>query len=196
MSPRLPLPLRPAVPLVLAWVRHEVRQGAQQARPVDSFGFPRLGRYFSAQTLARARAVVGRPLPVGPFGGLGLSRLQERVANGTAGITLLDTFFVIPERAGDESLFFHELVHVVQWDHLGPEAFVEAYGHGLITQGYARCPLEVMAYAHEARFHRGARPYDVEAEIRAGLTPPPIPPPRGRGWGRGHRPPRPGSAGG
>jgi len=37
------------------------------------------------------------------------------------GITYLDTFFSREEGRGNESLHFHELVHVLQWQLLGPK---------------------------------------------------------------------------
>jgi hypothetical protein len=34
-------------------------------------------------------------------------------------------------RVADESLYFHELIHLVQWRLLGPERFLAAYASGL-----------------------------------------------------------------
>ena len=62
----------------------------------------------------------------------------------------------------DESLHFHELVHVVQWQHLGPERFIMAYALGhLISGGYRTNPLEAMAYGLQARFDANAPAFDV-----------------------------------
>jgi hypothetical protein len=165
----LPRLLRPAVPVVVAWCRRQVRAGAAQARPIASLSFERLGKFYSAETLARAKVVVGAPLPGLPVPRVALRALRALAQGEYSAITLLDTFFVVPERAEDEALFFHELVHVVQWAHLGERGFVEAYAAGVLEGGYAGCPLERMAYVHEARFEGGAAPYDVEAEIRAEL---------------------------
>ena len=62
----------------------------------------------------------------------------------------------------DESLHFHELVHVVQWQHLGPERFIMAYALGhLLSGGYRTNPLEEMAYGLQARFDANAPAFDV-----------------------------------
>jgi hypothetical protein len=83
-----------------------------------------------------------------------------------AAITNLDTFFVRAEQTWDESLHFHELVHVVQRQILGPERFL-----GLYADGLERCanPLEVIAYDFQDWFDAGCKPLDVEAEVRRRL---------------------------
>ena len=54
----------------------------------------------------------------------------------------------------DEGLYFHELMHVVQWRMLGPERFLAAYADGLEKFGYRNSPLEAMAYDAQAAFAR------------------------------------------
>ena len=87
-----------------------------------------------------------------------------------AGITYLDTFFVVADQARDESLHFHELVHVIQWRILGPERFLWLYADGLERFGYRNSPLEVVAYDLQDRFDAGGEPFDVEAEVRRRLS--------------------------
>lgn len=87
-----------------------------------------------------------------------------------SGITFKDTYFLHPDAAADESVHFHELVHVVQWQSLGPKAFLLSYAAGLLEHGYLDCPLERMAYDHQIRFDAVHRGYDVEAEVRAALA--------------------------
>ena len=83
------------------------------------------------------------------------------------GITFLDTYFLLPSGADDESLHFHELIHVVQWQVLGPKAFLLIYAADLAARGSLHSPLERMAYDHQRRFDAGESPYSVEAEVRA-----------------------------
>jgi hypothetical protein len=81
----------------------------------------------------------------------------------------LDTYFVLWHEAERESLHFHELVHVDQWQVLGLARFLALYAEGLEKQGYRYGPLEVMAYDHEARFNSNGEPYAVEAAVRQQL---------------------------
>ena len=83
-----------------------------------------------------------------------------------SGITYLDTYFLLPDAAGDESLHFHELIHVVQWQALGPKDFLLAYAAGLVEQGYLESPLERIAFYHQRRFDSAELPYPVESEVR------------------------------
>jgi hypothetical protein len=84
-----------------------------------------------------------------------------------AGITYRDTFFI--SRSDEtESLHFHELVHVVQWERLGVDDFLLAYGVGIIQSGYRNSPLEEMAYSLEEDFDRARLPADLVQRIRRG----------------------------
>ena len=77
-----------------------------------------------------------------------------------AGVTYKHTFFV---RTGEqtESLYFHELVHIVQWDRLGVDNFLFAYAVGLLQYGYMQSPLEQMAYQLQVRFEQRRVPENL-----------------------------------
>jgi hypothetical protein len=70
------------------------------------------------------------------------------------------------ESLDTESVYFHELVHAVQWHTLGAD-FLLVYGAGLMTYGYANSPLEVMAFDLQCEFDRGAPMHDTGATISA-----------------------------
>jgi len=55
---------------------------------------------------------------------------------------------------------------VVQWDHLGVDRFLMAYGAGLMQFGYRRSPLEAMAYAMQDDFDRANLPEDLMGGIQ------------------------------
>ena len=86
-----------------------------------------------------------------------------------AGTTYKDTYFIKRQNCFDESLHFHELVHVVQWDYLGVEKFLLAYALGLINHGYVNSPLEVMAYGLKQYFIQNPDLFAVEDVIRSEL---------------------------
>jgi len=77
-----------------------------------------------------------------------------------AGVTYKNTFFVTSGQQR-ESLYFHEIVHVVQWDRLGVDNFLLAYGIGLLQHGYEQSPLEQMAYHLQATFDQGRIPQNL-----------------------------------
>jgi hypothetical protein len=66
----------------------------------------------------------------------------------------------------DESLHFHELVHIVQWQLLGPEQFILSYALALAEFGYSRNPFEEIAYELQDRFARHEPPFPVEAAVK------------------------------
>jgi hypothetical protein len=106
-------------------------------------------------------------VPVPPLGDMGLPEFAKFQDGTYDGITYLNTYFVRDFRADDESLHFHELVHVIQWQHLGPDRFLMAYAAGYLAAGnYRDNPLEAMAYDLQDQFDAGGRIQDVERSIR------------------------------
>jgi len=161
---------RAAYPLIFGWIQKTLTQFASAARPVSSLGFRRLPGYYGDGILNNAKVVVVPMVPVPPLSAMGLDRFADFERMSTAGITYLDTFFVVADQARDESLHFHELVHVIQWRVLGPERFLWLYADGLERFGYRNSPLEVVAYDLQDRFDAGGEPFEVQAEVRRRLS--------------------------
>ena len=157
------------------WIGHTLAAHAAKARTTASFNFPGLSAYYSRALLARAEVVLVDRVPTPPLSSIGLSRFADFENLDASGITYLDTYFIRRHEAGRESLHFHELVHVIQWQVLGAEKFLALYADGLEKHGYRNSPLEVMAYDHEARFNASPVPYDVEREVRIQLSRLPLP---------------------
>lgn len=68
-----------------------------------------------------------------------------------AAITFVDT--VVSHEPFTDTLLFHELVHVVQYETLGLEGFANKYVTGFLSGGsYEAIPLEMNAYQLDARF--------------------------------------------
>jgi hypothetical protein len=156
-------------PLVFSWIQQTVADHAGRAWPVASAHFPRLPAYFQPATLASARFVAVAATPTPPLSELGLDQFADFENIAAAGITYLDTIFVLESLVDDDALFFHELVHVIQWGILGPERFHLAYAEGLEQEGCRESPLEAMAYAAGDLFQSHARPFAVEEWVETQL---------------------------
>lgn len=109
-------------PALIQWLQQTLHQHASAARPVSSLGFKRLPEFYPAGTLTTSKVVAVQRIPVPPLSAMGLERFADFERMSTAGTTYLDTIFIRAKQAGNESLHFHELVHVVQWRILGPRA--------------------------------------------------------------------------
>jgi hypothetical protein len=105
--------------------------------------------------------------PFPPVSQFGLPEFASQEGRAFDGITFKSTLFVVRGRES-EALYFHELVHVVQWARLGVDKFVLAYGVGLLEFGYENSPLEKMAYTLEEEFKRGRVPRDLVRVIEEG----------------------------
>src|SRR6266567_334687 len=158
------------LPTISKWIQETLDAHAGNARPVVSFGFPRLPRYFSEQQLSTTNVVITDCLPVPPLSEWGLSEFSSFETQPMTGITYLDTYFLLTSAAADESVHFHELVHVIQWQMIGPREYLLQYAAGLAKHGYLGSPLEKVAYAHQHRFDVDSPSYSVEAEVRKQLV--------------------------
>lgn len=161
-------PLQEQLPNVCSWIDKILQQHRDVARPVTSFGFSRLPRYFEPSTLSRAHVVVLDSVPTPPLSALGLPQFSAFENMDADGITYKDVYFLKRQRAMVESLHFHELVHVVQWQLLGPERFILDYALGLAHKGYEDHPFEKMAYGLEDRFCR-YETFNVERQVQDDL---------------------------
>jgi hypothetical protein len=165
-----PEEFRALFPHVIGWIRQTLDAHASEAKSVASLRFPRLSRYFSEELLTSTKVVVIDRVPMPPLSSMGLSRFAEFVRRDYDGITYLDTFFVKRRSAAEERLHFHELIHVVQWRSLGPEAFLAAYAAGLEIFGYRDSPLESIAYNAEALFSQSDDLFDAEKLVTDQLS--------------------------
>jgi hypothetical protein len=147
---------RNILPSVVTWIESTIKENQDQAVSVSSLNYPRLVKALPPDLLSRARVVVVKgQVPFPP-----LSRM------GLPGITYKDTFFLNHLRQQQESLYFHELVHVIQWERLGVNNFLLTYGAGLMRFGYRDSPLEEMAFSLQTEFERGILPPDVVKVIK------------------------------
>lgn len=160
---------RAKYPLILGWIEATLAAHAGQARRVVDLNFPRLPAYFGHDLLAAAKVVTVDRLPVPPLSRMGLTQFADWERGDYAGITYLDTFFVVRGEVANEALHFHELVHVVQWRLLGPERFIAAYAAGLEAFGYRDSPLEATAYDLEEKFKATPVAFDAAKAIAASL---------------------------
>ena len=157
-----PEEFRAIFPLVHTWIRETLASHSNAAKPVSSQGFVRLPRYFSAKLLASTKFITIDKIPMPPLSKMGLTRFAQFESGDFDGVTYLDTFFLKRGRATDERLYFHELIHIVQWSLLGPERFLATYADGLEKYGYRDSPLEVMAYNAEATFVQSPNVFNAE----------------------------------
>ena len=155
------LKLRSALPSVHQWIDETLKKYNATSIPVIDLSFSRLKIALPFELLSKARVVVvNGKVPFPPLSQMGLPEFKEMENMTMAGITFKNTFFV-NQFHQTESLYFHELVHVVQWERLGANNFLLAYGVGLMNFGYQNSPLEKMAYSLQTDFDDGILPMNT-----------------------------------
>lgn len=155
-------------PYLTAWIETTLRNQTQYTYSVASARFARLPLYFLSVFLQRAKYVSASLIPIPPLTAMGLDQFAEFEQLNAEGITYLDTYFLREESIRSERLHFHELIHVAQWQALGPANFLRVYAEGLGRFGYRQSPLEVMAYEAERDFVCGVS-FDAELRVRVEL---------------------------
>jgi hypothetical protein len=126
--------------------------------------------FFPATLLDEVRIVRGRadePSFYRQLRSLGITNAPP--FSEMAGITFQDV--VVHAEPLTRPLLFHELVHVVQYRHLGLPGFAEHYVRGFLSGGsYEQIPLEKQAYELEARFASNpGKQFSVDADVQRRL---------------------------
>jgi hypothetical protein len=146
--------LHAALPQVKTWIDQFLADRASNARPVSSLGSERLAACFPQEFLDKSKVVLVDRVTFPPVETFGLPEFADIHRMEFEGITFKDTIFIRWDLRYD-GLYFHELVHVVQWARLGVDDLLLAYGLGLSQQSYRDTPLEDMAYTLQAKFEAG-----------------------------------------
>ena len=140
-----------SLPQLRHWIDCLLAEHASSARSVYSLGFKRLSSYFPVTLLQTARVAIVQNIPFPPVDQLGLPEFDAMSTMPLGGITFGQMFFAL-ESQFNESLCFHEMIHVVQWKALGIDDFLLTYGVGILQRGYDQSPLEAIAFAAQTLF--------------------------------------------
>jgi hypothetical protein len=148
------------------WIEEYLQKHSQASCSVASLGIASLTSCYPNDLLQRARVVFVDKMEYPPMAQMGLPEFAGQEQMELDGITF-DNIYFLRRGLTRESLHFHELIHVVQWQHLGLDNFLLAYGVGLAQFGYHDSPLEKMAYELQLEFeHRIYRRQLVEDVLK------------------------------
>jgi hypothetical protein len=145
-----------ALPSVSRWIDDLLEAHENRSTLASELDFTGLSVCFPTPLLVSTKVVVVRDVPFPPMSALGVREFDDLARMPKAGITFRGMYFVA-ESASFEHIHFHELVHAIQWRTLGFDDFLLTYAVNLLLYGYARNPLESLAFDLEAEFMRGAR---------------------------------------
>jgi hypothetical protein len=122
--------------------------------------------FYPIEYLSRSYYVVVEQIPKPDFPELRQAGLGDLIDRPLSGITYKDTYFIKKGCESDLVLHFHELVHVAQWQVLGPSNFITRYISEAQQYGYEDAPLERMAYGLQNVFSRKSFPFNVPDYVR------------------------------
>ncbi|MFC4876644.1 hypothetical protein [Microbulbifer halophilus] len=123
--------------------------------------------FYPSQFLQDSYFVVVDDIPKPNFPELREMGLGDFIDRPINGITYKDTYYVDRNQANNLQLHFHELVHVSQWDFLGPADFISRYINEIQVHGYDSAPLEKMAYTLDNHYFTGGAALDVPSYVQS-----------------------------
>ncbi|MFH1624829.1 MAG: hypothetical protein ABID54_06705 [Pseudomonadota bacterium] len=155
----------------LEWAYEQRSLHLPHARPLSGEERSRLNGYFEKKILDLTRIVsLDRISNPGFYRELTKSGIPIPLdLTQAAGFALIDYvlirkgLFSVPLMA--ISTIFHEMVHVVQVDILGPRKLIELYVDSLLRDEYRNVPFERQAYDLTDRFVQGGPPFPVRAIV-------------------------------
>lgn len=153
-------------PVVHAYICHQRNRLHSQARPLYPSERAPLETYFSAKLLGDVRVFIADPLPIPdpPFASVARRLGLDFPRPSTVEAITFD-HVIASRKPLSSSVLFHELVHVIQYRHLGVRAFACRYTQGFLqTRDYFRIPLEQCAFNLQFRYETEPEPFNVEAE--------------------------------
>ena len=162
-----PEQLKQMIEWVASYIADQHSRFRKNAGPVPQELSQSLRAFFPSDIANSVRVVRGRATE--PAFYAQLERLGIRNAprfSDMAGITFQD--IVVHVEPLTTELLFHELVHAVQYKHLGLHGFAERYVLGFLASGsYEEIPLEKQAYGLENRFVRDpSAAFSVEDDVK------------------------------
>jgi len=152
---------------VAAYITEQRTTFLGKARPVAAEQKRTIEPFFPADVLESVRVVRGRAAEPSFYQQLRAMGIRNAPPfSDMAGITFQDV--VVHVEPLTDTLLFHEMVHAVQYKHLGLQGFANAYVRGFLSGGsYEEIPLEKQAYELEGRF--AAKPavvFTVEEDVK------------------------------
>lgn len=106
------------IEMIETWIRQVNRQH-ESARQSCSQFTDEFDGYFAPEFLAQCHFVVTPSIPTPDKRLLNQLGLGGFFGESMAGLTLNNTYYLLPAVAKNLRVHFHELVHVVQWQQLG-----------------------------------------------------------------------------
>ena len=152
---------------VCSYIAEQRAVFGKRAQPIPAELIPQLQVFFPADVLSTVKVVRGRAPEPGFYTVVRMMGIRDAPAfSEMAGITFEDV--VVHVEPLSLPLLFHELVHAVQFKHLGLDGFVSRYVRGFLSGGsYEEIPLEKQAYELEERFASNpSAGFSVEDDVK------------------------------
>ena len=158
--------IREVAKWVATYIADQRETFQSKAQPITAEFRKAFQPFFPSDVLSNVRVARGRASEPGFYAQLRELGIRNAPAfSEMAGITFQNVIVHVDRLS--RTLLFHELVHAVQYKHLGLEGFAQRYVCGFLSGGsYEEIPLEKQAYELEGRFASNPnRIFSVEDDV-------------------------------
>ncbi|MDX1538361.1 hypothetical protein [Arsukibacterium sp.] len=147
------------------WIDETLEKYSRERTSCEVFAEKFTG-FYPVEFLNSCYFVVVDEIPKPDFPELHEMGLTDFIEMDVDGITYKNTYFIKKGFETDYRLHFHELVHVLQWQLLGAQSFIQRYIQEINMHGYRNAPLEKMAYGLDSYFAAGQKPANIPAFVQ------------------------------
>lgn len=163
----------------IIWAESQRDRYRSTSRKLEDNEMDELKRFFGPETLHKTRIkmvpIIENPDFYATLNKMGIPEPMDLTT--ASGITYMDTVLISERYLIHQSqwlpLIFHELVHIVQYEVLGVQKFMEEYLYGWADHGfsYASIPMEKDAFDLAAKYELDTEHgFSVIKEVRLRLT--------------------------
>lgn len=154
------------LPLFVKWMNEMLVSYEDRAVALDDFTYKKIKVVFPAPLRNQTKVIaVQDRIPMPPLDKIGLEVLMKLDPKNAIGITFKNRIFLLEQHCNEINCF-HEMIHIVQWQRLGVERFLLAYGLHLALHGYDGNPFEQTAYNFQHKLESNELPMNFLETVK------------------------------
>ena len=137
-----------------------------RAVALDDFTYKKIKIVFPTPLRNQTKVIVVQDrLPMPPLDKTGLEEVMKLDPKNAIGITYKNRIFLLEQHCNEINCF-HEMIHIVQWQRLGVERFLLAYGLHLALHDYEGNPFEQTAYNFQHKLESNKLPMNFLETVK------------------------------
>ncbi|MCE2573112.1 hypothetical protein [Motilimonas eburnea] len=153
---------------IIQWMQQLGQQHQQEMHSCEVLA-PYLQGYFPDEFLRQCHFMLVDTLPMPELGGIKGLLAKHWMPSELNAISYQHGYYILRQHGDDWSLHCRELVHLVQWRHLGAQTFLEQLYQDVKAKGYEQAGLVTMADQVVSHFRQGSTIENIPTLVEQSL---------------------------